>query len=339
MGTIGVFTLAPFNRWLAMSDSAVRPIHPSGMLSLLPGLKKHWRFLGAMAVGTAAITAVLVFLLPRKYTSQASFQAEASQASPLSGSLAGLASQFGALQLMQPTNPQFFADLITSDNVIKRVASARYVVGSDTVTLATIYGYDKLPTPLQEDKTSVRLRKAVRAATNPRTGVISLGIVASSPDLARALVETTLVALNNANIALRQSRANAEAAFTSNRAEEARAELNQAEDALTAFYNRNRQIDNSASLRTVESRLRRAVDVAQNVYTQLRLQQEQAGIQAVRNTPVITTIDQASLPIKPTSPKRKLSVVVGFLAGLSLAIGWLLVTGQLRASPVWQVTP
>ena len=320
-----------------MSDPGVPASHPNAnLLSLLQALRKHWRFVGGIAVSTAVLTAAIVLLLPRRYTSEASFQAETNQASSLSGSLAGLASQFGALQLLQPTNPQFFADLITSNNVIARVASGRYPMGNDTLGLATIYGYDRKPKAQREESTSRRLRRAVQVRNNLRTGVINFSIVASSPALAQALVESTLVALNDANVAFRQSRAGAEAAFASNRADVARAELSRAEDALTAFSNRNRQIENSASLRTAESRLRRAIDVAQSVYTQLRLQQEQAAIQAVRNTPAITTIDQATLPIKPSFPKRRFSVVVGFLAGLALAIGWLMIAGGRRTSPVPQ---
>lgn len=316
-----------------MSDPAVPAIHPNASLrSLLHDIRRHWRFVAAIAVGTALLTIAGVLLVPRRYTSEASFQAETSQPSSLSGSLAGLASQFGVLQLMQQNTPQFFADLITSNTVIARVASGRYPMGTDTLSLAAIYGYDKKAPLLREERTSRRLRKAVQVKLNSRTGVIAFSIIASSPVLARALVESTLVALNDANVALRQSRAGAEATFASNQAEAARTELNQAEDALTNFYNRNRQIDNSASLRTVESRLRRAVDVAQNIYTQLRLQQEQAAIQSVRNTPVITIIDRATLPTKASFPKRRLSVVVGFLAGLSLAIVWLALSGARRAS-------
>jgi len=317
-----------------MSDPAVPASHPNTSVhSLLLAIRRHWKFVAAMAVGTAVLTAAVVLLLPRRYTSDTSFQAESNLPSSLSGSLAGLASQFGALQMMQQSNPQFFADLITSNTVIARVASGQYPVGTDTLSLAAIYGYDKKSPPLRQESTARRLRKAILVKPNPRTGVINFSIEAASPGLARALVESTLVALNEANIALRQSRASAEAGFAANQADAARTELNQAEDALTNFYNRNRQIENSASLRTVESRLRRAVDVAQNIYTQLRLQQEQAAIQAVRNTPVITTIDQASLPNKPTFPKRRVSVVVGFLAGLSLAVGWLALKGEGRTLP------
>jgi uncharacterized protein involved in exopolysaccharide biosynthesis len=68
-----------------------------------------------------------------------------------------------------------------------------------------------------------------------------------------------------------------------------------------------------------ESKLKRAVDMAQQVYVQLRLQEEQAAVQEVRNTPAISVIDPPLVPVKRTWPKRRMAVLLGMIVGLAVA--------------------
>jgi len=154
---------------------------------------------------------------------------------------------------------------------------------------------------------------------NVRTGVVRFSVEARTPELAKALAETTLAALNEANVALRQARAGAEQIFAAERAEALRRDLAGAENALAKFYERNR-IVNSPVLQMEEARLRRTVDMAQQVYVQVRLQEEQAAIQAVRNTPAISVIDPPLVPVKRSWPNRRLAVAAGFVIGLALAL-------------------
>ena len=188
-----------------------------------------------------------------------------------------------------------------------------------------IYGYGQEDAGWREYKTVRKLRTAIAVQVNIRTGVVRFSVEARTPELAKALAETTLAALNEANIALRQARGNAEQMFTADRAEASRRDLADAETALAKFYERNR-IVNSPVLQLQESRLRRTVDMAQQVYVQLRLQEEQAAIQAVRNTPAISVIDPPLVPVKRSWPNRRLSVVAGIATGLALALLRLMLT-------------
>ena len=69
-----------------------------------------------------------------------------------------------------------------------------------------------------------------------------------------------------------------------------------------------------------EAKLKRSVDMAQQVYIQLRLQEEQAAVQEVRTTPAISVIDPPSLPVKRSRPKRSLAVALGLLAGFLIGL-------------------
>ncbi len=277
---------------------------------------------GAFGLLGALVSGLTSVLLPSYYRSGATFQAEANTPPQLSGALAGLASQFGGLPLAagSQSNPYLFADLITSDAVLSRVARASFPWGGRIATLAEIYGYQDEPEGWRRYRTTVKLRKAMQVSINVRPSTVTFSVEARTPGLAAAIAETTLAALNEANVLLRQSRAAAEQNFASDRSEHARAELGSAESTLTKFYERNRVITQSPGLQMEEARLRRIVEMAQQVYVQLRLQAEQAAIQAVRNTPVISVIDPPLVPVKRSWPNRRLAIAAGLTIGLGLAL-------------------
>ena len=286
---------------------------------VLRDLARHWRLTVIVALLGAVAGGVTALLLPSYFRSSAAFQAESAPTPQISGALAGLASQIGGLNVATQNNAQLFADLLTTDAVLRRVANASYPWQTGPAPLPDIFGFAGQEPGWREYHTVRRLRKELNVDVNIRTGVVRFSIEARTPMLAKALAESTLIALNEANIALRQARAGAERSFTSQRAADAQRELTEAELALQRFYERNRTIVNAPSLQIEEGRLRRAVDMAQQVYVQLRLQEEQASVQAVRNTPAISVIDPPLLPVKRSWPQRRLAVLLGGLIGLALA--------------------
>jgi uncharacterized protein involved in exopolysaccharide biosynthesis len=74
-----------------------------------------------------------------------------------------------------------------------------------------------------------------------------------------------------------------------------------------------------------EAKLKRTVDMAQQVYTQLRLQEEQAAVQEVRNTPTISVFDPPRVPVKRSWPRRRMAVIAGCVIGLALGFARILV--------------
>ena len=303
--------------------------------TLLHEARAHWRFVLALAALGAGVAAGTVLLLPSRYKAAAAFQAESTpsqlgQALGLGGgggggALAGLlGGQLGGLQLAgNPANPLLFADLLRTDAVLRHVVNAGYAWEGAVVPLSTIYGLAAEPQPLRDYRAIKRLRRALSVDVGIRTGIVRFEIEAKSPELALAVAETTLAALNDANIRLRQQRASAERSYTAARSADARLSLADAESTLAAFHQRNRNLETSPTLQLEEARLRRTVDMAQQVYTQLRLQEEQAALQELRNTPSISVIDPPTLPAKRSWPNRRLAVVGGLLIGLTIACGRL----------------
>lgn len=96
--------------------------------------------------------------------------------------------------------------------------------------------------------------------------------------------------------------------------------LRLAENELSTFDERNRTVS-SARLRTDRDRLQRQVAFKAELYSDLQAQLTQAQIDLQRSQPVITVLENPVPPIKPSGPKRSLTVILGLLVGLMVGGG------------------
>jgi uncharacterized protein involved in exopolysaccharide biosynthesis len=285
--------------------------------------RANWRLVLTLAVAGVAGGTATALLLPSRYEAKAAFQAENPPSQlPLGGG--GIASllgfQLGTLAAGgSQSTPQLLASLLTTDAVLRHVVNATFSWKGQSLSLAAIYGLDHKRAELRDFLAIRKVRHALSTDLDLRTGIVRFSIEGWTPELALAMAETTLAALNEANLALRKQRASAERTFTAQRSADARLALAVAESSLAAFHQRNRNLTTSPTLQMEEANLRRGVDIAQQLFVQLRLQEEQAALQELRNTPSIGVIDPPVLPARRSWPKRSLTVVLGLLIGLAVA--------------------
>jgi uncharacterized protein involved in exopolysaccharide biosynthesis len=110
--------------------------------------------------------------------------------------------------------------------------------------------------------------------------------------------------------------------FIELRLAEAEQALRTSEDRLRVFLEKNRQFRGSPELEFQYERLQRHVALDQEVFTTLRRQYEEARIEEVNDTPLLTIIDMAVPPTRRSFPRRRKLVIISF--GLALIIGTLL---------------
>ena len=132
-----------------------------------------------------------------------------------------------------------------------------------------------------------------------KTGVVELEVTAGNPGLAQEINQRLIDLVNEFNLRTRQSQAANERAFTERRLEEVRQELRATEDGLQSFLQRNRDYTNSPALTFQVERLQREVSMRQEVFTTLAQEFQQAKIEEVRDTPVITVVEAPSLRSVP----------------------------------------
>jgi uncharacterized protein involved in exopolysaccharide biosynthesis len=302
-----------------------------GEVSLLALANVLLRYRG-LVIGTAValtlVVAVATLLVPRTFTTHATLTPQSRRSTT---TLTGLASQFGlALPLADGgQSPAFYADLLTSHHILGAVVDTKFEFPTDTGaahgTLIDIYESQGATPALKREAAIRRLGNDVQATTVQKTGVIDLAVTTRNPALSLQVSTRLIELLNQFNLESRQTQAGAERRFTEQRLGEVKGDLRAAEDQLQHFLQRNREYRNAPELNFQQERLQRQVQLQQQLYTTLSQSFEQAKIEEVRDTPVITVVEPPEAPVRP-DPRGLvrnafLTIILGTALGMALAIG------------------
>lgn len=310
-----------------LADEASAP----SALELVNVLLRRRRLLVVLSVAVAVLAVGHGLVSDVSYSSSGSFTSQG-QGGQISR-LGGLAAQFGINlpDVGAGESPQFYADLLHSTHLLGQAVDRLYRVeapdgsGEDTLegNLVELYQIVGESPRLRRDAAIERLRSQVAVETLEQTGVVRFTVTAPWASLSRQLADRLIELVQHFNVERRQSRAEEEREFLAGRVEEAEEELLALEDSLEAFLENNRSFDNSPTLRFRHDRLQRRVSLQQQVYTSLAQSLEEAKIQAVRNTPVITVVEPPREPARPDSRMLAVRGVLGLLLGGMLAVFWV----------------
>lgn len=289
---------------------------------------RHRRTIVGLAVLGALLFGSVVLLMPASYTSRASFAPQSGGAMP--SNLAGLAQQFGVSLPMSEgsQSPQFYAELLRTRKLLAATVRTEYTLTEDSAGEAGRDLVELFDVP--EDEPRERrleiaiemLREKMTTGVGPETGVVNVGVTTESSILSRQVLDRMLELVNRFNVETRQTQAAAERQFLDERMAQARRDLQAAEDSLRQFLERNRRYENSPALRFEYERLQRRVRLQQEVYSTLAQSHEQAKIEQVRNTPVITLVDPPETPARPDQRSLILVLLLGFLVGGTAGTVW-----------------
>jgi uncharacterized protein involved in exopolysaccharide biosynthesis len=287
----------------------------------------------AAIVGGFAFGAGVSLLLPKKYESQASFIGVGSSRLNLSASLGGLgaiASQLGISALglggsdASSLSPYFYADLLTTDTILAQLADVPLRADGDTTApVRPLRVWLRVSGQSRADsiaRTIKKLRRLLVVDLVTRTGVVKVSFTARTPVLAQTASDTLLGLINAFVGRDLRTRAGATRRFLQDRLGEIEGEFAIQEDKLKAFLEANRDYRNSPALQFREAELQRDLDLKRDIYVSVARSLEEARINEVRDTPLISIIDRPSLLTRPTSPKPLLN---GALLALFMPVAWL----------------
>jgi uncharacterized protein involved in exopolysaccharide biosynthesis len=286
-------------------------------------LRRRDTVLGWMLVG-ALVAVGFALLSHRTYTVMAAFMPQAKRGG---STLSGIAAQFGFVVPIGESGPTpaFYVDLINSRPLLGSLVDTRFSYQADTGaasgTLVELYRSRGRTAPLRRDAAIRRAGKNVNASARPKTGVVRLEVTATDPDLATQMTRRIVELVNTFNVETRQSQAAAERRFAEQRKQEVARDLRSAEDRLQAFLQRNRDYRNSPELSFQQDRLSREVSMQQELYNSLAQAYEQAKLDEVRDTPVLTVVEAPMPPVRPDSRGLLKKGLAGLLVAGVLGMG------------------
>ncbi|HEY3013090.1 MAG TPA: Wzz/FepE/Etk N-terminal domain-containing protein [Gemmatimonadales bacterium] len=297
------------------------------LFELMTPLVTRWKLVAATAIACALIAAVVLLLQRPTYTATTTFTPENSSTSGLMSGLAGLAGLAGQLGLSSSSpssvSPDFFVKLAHSDEVLRSTLLMEFVDPDSATVRRPLLRLLEVKGRSSEEQIQrgVRvLRKRTEASADKSTGIVTLKVKLQSPVLAAEVAKYMVQLLNRFNLESRQSQSREQRRFSGERLAVAEQELRAAEQAQLAFLQRNRQYLDSPLLAFEYNRLNRQVQLRQEVYQTVTKAYEEARIAEVRDTPVLTVIDSAVAPVKPSGPRRVLGSTVALVFGGALGV-------------------
>ena len=217
-----------------------------------------------------------------------------------------------------------YGEIIQSRAVLSQLVNRRWsYCDREDVSLYEIFGIlDREQEPDESD--TVRLEKTLRERCisfhrDRSTGFMKVevrapGDPAFSSRFANALVQQ----LDDYNKNYKSTKAREQRIFIEQQLRVSERRLKVAQDSLTRFMEQNRNYSDSPVLAERAAQLRRIVDARAAVWTDLIKQYEMARIEENKPLTSLNILDHAVPPLKPSSPRVRLSIFLAILFGLGV---------------------
>lgn len=298
------------------------------ILDLVGLILARWRIVVGAAVLAGLATAMYSLFLRPVYTASTTFMPEQPGQAALPAGLASLAGQFGAvIGGSSGQSPRVYAVILMSRGVADQVLTARFPTRgnerADSVTLLDLLAIDGDSRSIRLERGEKTLSSRLTVAVDNLTGVVRVSFDSPDPVISANVANKFVDVLNEFNTLARHSSAQDRSRFIEERRAEAEQSLRDAEGQLRRFYEGNRSWQLSPELIVEEGRLRRQVDLRQEVYVTLAREYERTQIERENNVNAITVIDRAVPPLVRSAPKRRMMVSIAVLLGGLMGVAWI----------------
>lgn len=287
---------------------------------------------GLIALGGLAGLA-FALATPHEYQSSATFLPRDQESS--ANGLALAASQFG---LHLPTGssewgPPVYVEVLQSRAVLDSITSDTISIpeeGNRRTTVAALLGANSGSLTHRLEMAARALRRRMKVDELSGLGGVQVSVRTRWPSVSFTLAQRLVQGVNRFNLEVRKSQAAAERQFVDGQAAAAERDLRGAEDRLKTFLQENRSIV-SPQLVMERDRLQRDVELRQEMELSWLKNSEDARIREVRDTPVITVLEEPQLPTVPQSRNTILKTIIGAIGGALLGACIALISYWLTA--------
>ncbi len=163
----------------------------------------------------------------------------------------------------------------------------------------------------KENSIVMALQQRISASVDTKTSVITISVMMQDPLVSATLADTVVSRLQDYITDYRTNKARKDLEYAELLNEEAKDNYYKAQQKYADYLDRNNGLI-LHSAQTTRERLQNEATLAFNLYNQTAQQVQMAKAKVQENTPVYATVTPATVPIKPTSPRKPL-ILVGFV--------------------------
>ena len=327
------------------------------VVAIAKEMKKHKKqYLIALPV-TFVLSCLLILCVPRYYTSTAKLAPEISSFS--SSSLGDIASSFGFDLGGSAANgdaifPELYPELIESNDFMVGMFDVK-VKSKDGSINTTYYDYlatkrqtpwwskaynsvkqlfdtpDSTPVsknrkvnPFQltrrQDQIARLMSKNIKCNIDKKNYVISITVEDQDPLICATLADTVQTKLQDFITAYRTKKAKKDLEYYKKLSSDAKSKYERIRQQYGSYSDANQDVV-LESYRLKANDMENEMQLLYNTYTTLQAQVQQAQAKLLMQTPAFTTLQSASVPLKPAGPKRMLFVLgMTFLAFIVVTV-------------------
>lgn len=294
------------------------------LLSFVNLLLRARRLIATCVVGGALLGLAATLARSRQYESRAMFKPQS-----IAQNFSAMAEVASGLGFRVPPGfgggwtPALYADLLRSRGVLEPIARDTFEVleeGGRRETLLGLLAIHEDDDGERAERGVRRLRRIARVREVRSLGAVEVLVQTRWPSVSRAIAGRLVSTVHDFNRATSRLQASKEREFVEARVAEAEVDVRRAEDSLQAFLQRNRSMASSPALTFQRERLEQEAQHRRTVLVRLTEAMEEARIGEIRDTPVITVLEDPTLPASPTPRRVGLGVSLGMLGGGLLGI-------------------
>ena len=196
--------------------------------------------------------------------------------------------------------------------------------------ILSIFSTDSIETPQKVDvfrltKKQARvvdvLNKSIVAEVDKKSGETTINVTMDNPVVAAIVADTVCRNLKEYITEYRTKKAREDLDNYQKIADESYQAYQKASRAYAYYQDHNRGLILNAAI-SEGARLQNEVNIASQVYSQMKLQAEAARGKVIDEKPVFAVIQPASVPLKSDNSRMKILIIWTFL-GFALSCGWV----------------
>lgn len=165
------------------------------------------------------------------------------------------------------------------------------------------------------------LSKNIIADVDNKTGETTINVTLDNPIIAATIADSVCAHLREYIINYRTSKAREDLAYYQKLADESRATYEKASAAYAYYQDHNRGLILNSVI-SEGTRLQNELNIATQVYTQMKQQAEMARAKVQEEKPVFAVIQPASVPLKSVNSRKNVLLIFMFL-GFAGSLAWV----------------